>query len=290
MTAEAPWVDEALYPAWGQRFVCKAEVARVRSPHQDIFVFDSVSHGRVLMLDGVVQITEADEFVYQEMMAHVPLLNHGAAERVLVIGGGDGGILRRVLQHRGVRRAVLVEIDEQVIALSKAHLPGIGGDAWTDPRAEVVVGDAIHYVSEAPTGGFDAVIVDSTDPAGVGEVLFTEGFYRECARVLTDRGVVVNQGGVPFMQGEELRLSSARRAAFFPDAHAYLVAVPTYVGGFMAIGWAAKDPGCRAVASAEVERRAAEAGVLGTTRYWTPEVHVGAFNLPPYVADCLRRA
>jgi spermidine synthase len=117
------WVNEVLYPAWGQRFACKAEIARVRSQHQDILVFDSASHGRVLMLDGVVQITEADEFVYQEMMAHVPLLNHGDAARVLVIGGGDGGILRRVLQHRGVRRAVLVEIDEQVIALSKAHLP-----------------------------------------------------------------------------------------------------------------------------------------------------------------------
>jgi spermidine synthase len=289
VTAEASWVDEALYPAWGQRFACKAEIARVRSPHQDILVFDSVSHGRVLMLDGVVQITEADEFVYQEMMAHVPLLNQGAAGRVLVIGGGDGGILRRVLQHRGVRRAVLVEIDEQVIALSKAHLPGIGGAAWTDPRAEVVVGDAIHYVFEAPANSFDAVIVDSTDPAGVGEVLFTEGFYRECARVLTDLGVVVNQGGVPFMQGEELRLSSARRAAFFPDTHAYLIAVPTYVGGFMAIGWAAKDPACRAIAAVEVARRAADAGILGTTRYWTPEIHVGAFNLPPYVAECLPR-
>jgi spermidine synthase len=284
------WVNEALYPEWGQRFACKVEIARVRSPHQDILVFESISHGRVLMLDGVVQITEADEFVYQEMMAHVPLLNHGAAERVLVIGGGDGGILRRVLQHRGVKRAVLVEIDEQVIALSKAHLPGIGGAAWTDPRAEVVVGDAIHYVAEAPTASFDAIIVDSTDPAGVGEVLFTEDFYRESARVLTDKGVVVNQGGVPFMQGDELRLSSTRRAAFFPDTHAYLVAVPTYVGGFMAVGWSAKDPACRAVSAAEVERRAGEAGVLGTTRYWTPEIHVGAFNLPPYVADCLRRA
>jgi spermidine synthase len=284
------WVNEALYPDWGQRFACKAEIARVRSQHQDILVFDSASHGRVLMLDGVVQITEADEFVYQEMMAHVPLLNHGDAARVLVIGGGDGGILRRVLQHRGVRRAVLVEIDEQVIALSKAHLPGIGGDAWTDPRAEVVVGDAIHYVFEAPAASFDAVIVDSTDPAGVGEVLFTEDFYRECARVLSDGGVVVNQGGVPFMQGEELRLSSARRAAFFADTHAYAVAVPTYVGGLMAIGWAAKDPECRAVTAAEVERRAAEAGVLGTTRYWTPEIHVGAFSLPPYIAECLRRA
>ncbi len=283
------WVNEALYPTWGQRFACKAEIARVRSRHQDILVFDSVSHGRVLMLDGVVQITEADEFVYQEMMAHVPLLNHSAVSRALVIGGGDGGILRRVLQHRNVRRAVLVEIDEQVIALSKAHLPGIGGAAWTDPRAEVVVGDAIHYVFEAPANSFDAVIVDSTDPAGVGEVLFTEDFYRECARVLTDRGVVVNQGGVPFMQGEELRLSSARRAAFFPDTHAYLIAVPTYVGGFMAIGWAAKDPACRAIAAVEVARRAADAGILGTTRYWTPEIHVGAFNLPPYVAECLPR-
>ncbi len=285
----AAWVEEALYPAWGQRFASKAEIARVRSPHQDILIFDSFSHGRVLMLDGVVQITEADEFVYQEMMAHVPLLNHGAAARVLVIGGGDGGILRRVLQHRNVRRAVLVEIDEQVIALSKAHLPTIGGEAWTDPRAEVVVGDAIHYVFEAPTGGFDAVIVDSTDPAGVGEVLFTADFYRECARVLAEGGVVVTQAGVPFMQGEELRLSSARRAAFFPDTHAYVVAVPTYVGGFMALGWAAKDPDSRRATAAEIERRAAAAGVLGTTRYWTPEIHVGAFNLPPYVADCLRR-
>lgn len=283
------WVEEALYPDWGQRFARKAEIARVRSAYQDILVFESASHGRVLMLDGVVQITEADEFVYQEMMAHVPLLAHGAAERVLVVGGGDGGILRRVLQHRNVRRAVLVEIDEQVIALSKAHLPGIGGNAWTDPRAEVVVGDAIHYVAEAPTGGFDAIIVDSTDPAGPGEVLFTEDFYRECARVLTGRGVVVNQGGVPFMQGDELRRSSARRAAFFPDTHAYCIAAPTYVGGFMAVGWGAKDPACRATTAAEIERRAAGAGILGATRYWTPEIHVGAFNLPPYIADCLRR-
>jgi spermidine synthase len=286
---DSSWVEETLYPAWGQRFLRKAEIARVRSPHQDIHVFDSTTHGRVLMLDGVVQITEADEFAYQEMMAHVPLLNHGAAERVLVIGGGDGGILRRVLQHRGVRRAVLVEIDAQVIALCKEHMPGIGGAAWTDVRAEVVVGDAIHYVAEAPPASFDAVIVDSTDPAGVGEVLFTEDFYRHCARVLTARGVVVNQGGVPFMQGDELRLSSARRAAFFADTHAYTVAVPTYVGGLMAIGWSAKDPACRAAPAAEVERRAAAAGVLGTTRYWTPAVHVGAFDLPPYVADCLRR-
>ncbi len=283
------WVNETLYAAWGQRFRVRRELARVRSAFQDIMVFESETHGRVMLLDGVVQITEADEFVYQEMMAHVPLLNHGAAERVLVIGGGDGGILRHVLQHRNVQRAVLVEIDEQVIALSKAHLPGIGGDAWTDPRAEVVVGDAIHYVFEAPANSFDAVIVDSTDPIGVGEALFTGEFYANCARLLTGRGLVVNQSGVPFMQAEELRETSLRRARAFADVHAYLAAVPTYVGGFMALGWAAKDRSLRAVPVEEIRRLAAEAGVLGATRYWTPEIHVGAFNLPPYVAECLPR-
>jgi len=289
---EKRWIPETLFDDLGFRMTYEVErvLYETQTEHQHLVLFEHKFFGKMLMLDGATQITKKDEFVYQEMMAHVPLLNHGAAARVLVIGGGDGGILRRVLRHRTVRRAVLVEIDEQVIALSKAHLPGIGGDAWTDPRAEVVVGDAIHYVFEAPAASFDAIIVDSTDPAGVGEVLFTTDFYRECARVLSDGGVVVNQGGVPFMQGDELRLSAARRAAFFPDTHAYLVAVPTYVGGFMAIGWSAKDRACRAVAAAEIERRAAAAGILGTTRYWTPEIHVGAFNLPPYIADCLRRA
>src|SRR5919206_4126797 len=112
------WVNETLYPQWGQRFLVKRELARVRSQFQDIVVFESYTHGRVMMLDGVVQITEADEFVYQEMLAHVPLLAHGAARRVLIIGAGDGGVLRRVLQHRGVERAVMVEIDGEVIRLA----------------------------------------------------------------------------------------------------------------------------------------------------------------------------
>src|SRR5919206_4860330 len=154
------WVNETLYDAWGQRFLVKRELARVRSDFQDIVVFESHTHGRVMLLDGVVQITEADEFVYQEMLAHVPLLAHGDAKRVLIIGAGDGGVLRRVLQHRGVGRAVMVEIDGEVIRLAKQHMPGIAGEAWADPRAEVIVGDGIDYVRRAPAGSFDAVIVD----------------------------------------------------------------------------------------------------------------------------------
>jgi spermidine synthase len=281
------WVNETLYDAWGQRFLIRRELARVQSAFQDIMVFESVSHGRVMLLDGVVQITEADEFVYQEMITHVPLLAHGAARRVLVIGAGDGGVLRRVLMHRTVAQAVMVEIDGEVIRLAREHLPGIGGTAWDDPRANVIVGDGIDYVRTAPAASFDAIIVDSTDPIGVGEVLFTDSFYADAARVLSAGGLIVNQCGVPFMQADELRETSARRRRFFPHVGAYVAAVPTYVGGFMTLGFAAKQAGLDHVDATTLRARADAAGVLGKTRYWTPEVHAAAFALPPYIAEHL---
>ncbi|MDB5400808.1 MAG: spermidine synthase, partial [Rhodopila sp.] len=234
------WINETLYPDWGQRFLITRELARVKSDFQDIAIVETASHGRVMVLDGVIQITEADEFVYQEMLTHVPLLAHGSAENVLIIGAGDGGVLRRVLQHGTVKRAVMVEIDGEVIRLSKQFLPAIAGDAWIDSRADVIVGDGIDYVQRAADASFDAIIVDSTDPIGVGEVLFTDTFYHNCARILTPRGLIVNQCGVPFMQSDELRDTSARRRKFFPHVTAYVAAVPTYVGGFMTLGWAAK--------------------------------------------------
>jgi spermidine synthase len=283
------WVNETLYAEWGQRFLVKRELARVKSDFQDIMVFESHTHGRVMLLDGVVQITEMDEFVYQEMIVHVPLLAHGDAKRVLIIGAGDGGVLKRVLQHRTVEQAVMVEIDGEVMRLAKEFMPGIAGDAWTDPRAEVITGDGIDYVRQAAAGSFDAIIVDSTDPIGVGEVLFTEEFYANSARILSDRGLIVNQCGVPAMQAEELRETSLRRQNSFPDVWAYVAAVPTYVGGFMTLGWAAKDETLRHVGVEEIRRRAEVAGVLETTGYWTPEMHVGAFTLPPYIARHLPR-
>lgn len=287
MSSAEIWLNETLYPAWGQRFRVVRELARTRSEFQDIAIVETESHGRVLVLDGVIQITEADEFVYQEMLAHVPLIAHGEARRVLIIGAGDGGVLRRVLAHRGVERAVMVEIDGQVIRLCREYMPAISGDAWRDPRAEVIVGDGIAHVREAPAASYDVIIVDSTDPIGVGEVLFTDAFYANCARILTPRGLVVNQCGVPFMQGDELRETSLRRRKVFADVHAYVAAVPTYVGGFMTLGWAAKQAGLREIAAEELTRRAEAAGILGTTRYWTPAVHAAAFQLPPYISGLL---
>ena len=281
------WVNETLYPFWGQRFGVTRELARSRSDFQDIAIFESEFHGRVMMLDGIVQITEGDEFVYQEMLTHVPLLAHGAARSVLIIGAGDGGVLRRVLMHKGVERAVMVEIDGEVIRLAKEFLPKIAGEAWDDPRAEVIVGDGIDYVKKAPDASFDVIIVDSTDPIGVGEVLFTDDFYANCARILTARGLVVNQCGEPFMQADELRETSARRRKFFPHVTAYVAAVPTYVGGFMTLGWAGKDPELTRLPAATIRARAEAAGILGTTEYWSPEMHAASFVLPPYIAKHL---
>lgn len=281
------WLNETLYADWGQRFRVVRELARERSEFQDIVIFESATHGRVMVLDGVIQITERDEFVYQEMIAHVPLLAHGSARDVLIIGAGDGGVLRRVLQHRGVAHAVMVEIDGAVIRLARRHLPQIGGDAWDDPRARVIVGDGIAHVREAPDASYDVIIVDSTDPIGVGEVLFTDAFYVDAARVLRDGGVIVNQCGVPFMQADELRETSARRRRFFAHVGAYVAAVPTYVGGFMTLGFAAKRAGLDTADAATIRQRAEAAGVFGATRYWTPQLHAASFRLPPYIADAL---
>lgn len=277
------WLDETLYPDWQQRFRVHRELARLRSPFQEIVIAESASHGRIMVLDGCVQITEADEFIYQEMIVHVPLMAHASARRVLIVGAGDGGVLRRVLQHRDVEQAVMVEIDGDVVRLAKEFLPMIGGAAWTDPRAQVIVGDGIDYVRQADAASFDVIIVDSTDPAGPGEVLFTDAFYADCARVLSDGGLLVSQCGVPFMQADELRDVLARQRRTFPAVGAYVVAVPTYVGGFMALGMASKS--LMPHPEAEIlQQRAERSGILGNTRYWSPEVHRAAFALPPYIS------
>lgn len=277
------WLDETLYDTWSQRFRVTRELARERSAFQDIVVVETASHGRVLLLDGVVQVTEADDFAYQEMIAHVPLIQHGAAARVLIIGAGDGGVLRRVLQHAAVQRVDMVEIDGAVIRLVREHMPDIAGAAWDDPRATVIVGDGIAHVAAAAAASYDVVIVDSTDPAGPGEALFSDGFYQECARILTPGGLVVNQSGVPFMQSDELRLTSQRRRSAFSHVSAFTVAVPTYVGGLMALG-IASDRAIVPVPPAEARQRAAG---LPPQRYWSAAVHGAAFALPPYIGALL---
>ncbi|WP_203414774.1 polyamine aminopropyltransferase [Entomobacter blattae] len=283
----AKWVSEELYEGWRQQFRIRKELVHTKSPFQDIMVCESEEFGRVLFLDGVVQITEKDEFVYQEMLSHVPLIAHGKAENVLIVGAGDGGVLRRVLQHSTVKKADMVEIDGEVIEISKKYLPTIAGQAWSDPRANVIVGDGVAHVKQAGNGVYDVIIVDSTDPIGVGEVLFTDEFYENCARILSEYGLIVNQCGVPFLQADELRETSQRRKKFFPYVSAYCAAVPTYIGGFMTLGVASKNPAGLEVSLQTLKERANQAGLEGKTRYWTPALHRAAFVLPPYIAEQL---
>jgi spermidine synthase len=247
--------------------------------HQRLRVFRNPTFGRILTLDGVVQVTEGDEFIYHEMMAHVPILSHGAVRRVLIVGGGDGGMAREVLKHPAVERVVMVEIDAGVIEFAKRFLPGIGAGAFDDPRLDIVIADGAAYMRDADER-FDVVIVDSTDPSGPGASLFTETFYGNVKRRLAPGGIVVTQNGVPFLQPGELRDTMAAFAALFADATCYLAPVPTYVCGPMAIGWGTDGP-ARQTDVATLEARLAAAGF--ETRYYTPEVHKAAFALPRHI-------
>lgn len=248
--------------------------------HQRLRVFRNPTFGRILTLDGVVQVTEGDEFMYHEMMCHVPIFAHGAARSVLIVGGGDGGMAREALRHTGVERVVMVEIDAGVIEFSRRYLPGIGAGAFDDPRLEVVIADGADFM-RADGERFDVIIVDSTDPSGPGETLFTDSFYGHAKRRLAEGGILVTQNGVPFMQPEELTSTMTAFKALFADATCYLTPIPTYVGGPMAMGWAT-DGQARQTSLDVLEERFAAAGF--ETRYYTPEVHKAAFALPRYVS------
>ena len=290
-TAEGPdvplppgrWVAETLHDSVGFRTMMRADRTLVshHTGQQRLDVFDNAMFGRVMLLDGAVQLTTADEFVYHEMMAHVPVLAHGAARRVLVIGGGDGGVARELLRHRGVESVTMVEIDADVVAFSKTHFPAVSAGAFDDPRFSLVVADGIRYVAETEER-FDVVIVDSTDPVGPAAGLFTAAFYAGVGRILAPGGILVTQSGVPFVQRDELVDAAANLATAFPRSAFNMSVVPTYVGGAMAHGFASAADAPFDVADEELAARFAAAGL--ETRYYDPAVHRAAFALPPFVA------
>lgn len=278
------WFEEKLFPHVRQSFEISRIIYRERTEHQDLVIFETPTYGRVLALDDIIQVTEKDEFVYHEMMTHVPILAHGRARRVLIIGGGDGGILREALKH-DVERVTMVEIDRGVVDMCLKYMPSIPAKAFRDKRTDLVITDGAKYVAET-TDRFDVVIVDSTDPMGPGEVLFTEAFYKNCRRCLNPGGILVNQNGVPFMQPSEIPMTWKRRRKFFKDTGFYVAAVPSYYGGFMTLGWAALDPKSRAVSASVLERRFAARKLK--TKYYSPAIHRAAFALPRFVDGLMR--
>jgi len=274
------WFEETLHRGYGQRFLVTRTLFRQKTEYQELAVHETPAFGRILTLDGICQTTERDEFFYHEMMTHLPILAHGAARRVLIIGGGDGGILEEVLKHRAIERATMVEIDPAVIEIAKTYLPSIPGRAFEDPRTNLIIGDGVKFVADTDEK-FDVIMVDSTDPIGPAEVLFQTDFYAQCKRCLSPRGILVTQNGVPFLQQDEFTTTYRRMRPLFPDAGFYFVAVPTYVGGLMSLAWASLDPANRQVDRAALAQRFAEARI--DTRYYTPDIHAGAFAMPAYL-------
>ncbi|OIQ32021.1 MAG: spermidine synthase [Alphaproteobacteria bacterium MedPE-SWcel] len=277
---EDGWNTERLHDHFAQSLRIGEMLYDSKTEHQRLKVFQNGTFGRVLTLDDVVQTTEGDNFIYHEMLTHVPILAHGAAKRVLIIGGGDGGIAREVLKHATVDHVTMVEIDAGVVDFSKEYLPMLSQGAFDDPRLNLVIDDGAAFMKETDAK-FDVIIVDSTDPIGPGEVLFTDTFYGHAARALTSEGIIVTQNGVPFMQGAELTNTMRAFQALFADATCYLATIPTYVGGPMALGWGSHSESARTVDLATLEARFAAAGIAPD--YYTPAVHKAAFALPGYV-------
>ena len=278
------WTVETLHDDYAQALREDRVLYDSETAHQRLRVFENGRFGRVLTLDGVVQTTEGDEFMYHEMLAHVPILAHGAAKRVLVIGGGDGGIAREVLRHASVEHCTMVEIDAGVVDFSKEYLPALSDGVFDDPRLDLVIADGAAFIAGRHEK-FDVIIVDSTDPIGPGEVLFTDSFYGHARDLLTADGILVTQNGVPFMQPDELRGTMRAFRALFADHACYLTHVPSYAGGPMALGWGAMSGAARAVDAATLEARFEAAGIA--TRYYTPDVHRAAFALPVYISALL---
>lgn len=271
------WLTDVGGPGFAHTYRIDEELYRGRSLYQEIRVIANTDFGRMLILDEAVQTTERDEFVYHEMLAHVPLLAHPAPRRVLIIGGGDGGLLEEALKHP-LEAAVMVEIDRDVVDVTRRLLPQIPGRAFEDPRTQLHVADGIRFVAET-TERFDVILVDSTDPKGPAVGLFALPFYEAARARLGRQGVIAVQSGSPLYQQDLIRMVRANLGAVFPHVATYLATVPTYPGVLwtFTIG-APADPS--AVPPEVVQRRTAGFGL----QYLTPVIHRAAFGLPPFIA------
>lgn len=282
-TIEGDWYFETERSGFAQGLRVRQRIVDVKTPFQHLEVIDTDPFGRALILDEALQTSEYDEFMYHEMIVHVPLMTHPNPRRVLIVGGGDGGTLRRVLQHP-VSEPVQVEIDGAVIQSCREHLPAISSGAYDDPRARIVIGDGIEFMRRS-SGAFDVVIVDSTDPLGLAVGLFEAPFYRDVARSLADDGVAVAQSSSPLFMAGELRNQVLNLRQVFPIVRTYLGIVPGYPGSLWSFTIGSKRYDPLSAERATISARLAASGI--PTRYYSPDVHHAAFALPPFIADII---
>jgi spermidine synthase len=260
----------------------KSVLHSVQSPFQRVDILDTTGFGRVMTLDGLMMVTERDEFVYHELISHVPLLVHPNPKRVLVIGGGDGGTLREVLQHDCVQEAVLCEIDGEVVEAARKYLPFVA-TGLNHPRAKVHIGDGVDFVRKSPDASFDVVIVDSTDPIGPGVGLFSGDFYKQVSRILRPDGIAMAQCESPWEDSIDLRKVYGNLKDGFASVYSMIGTIPTYPYGFWS--WAFASNTLHPFDKIDMNRAQA---IEKTTRYYNTDIHRGAFCLPNFLKQRLR--
>lgn len=247
------------------------------TPYQRLDVVDTDRFGKMLLLDGMVQTTERDEWVYHEMISHVGLFTHPAPKRVAIVGGGDGGAVREALKHKSVEQVTLVEIDERVIEASRKYLPTISS-GLDDERTEILVADGIQHIRESK-GAYDVVMIDSTEPVGAAVGLFSRSFYEALYEAVSDDGLIVAQTESPFYNADLIRDTNAALRSVFPIVRLYLAFIPTYPSGMWSFTLASKKHDPLHVAAERIAHI--------ETRYFTREVFHGSFALPRFVEDLI---
>jgi spermidine synthase len=248
-----------------------------RSEFQKIDVVDTYDFGRMLLLDNVVQVTEKDEYVYSEMITHVPLFTHQCPKTVLVIGGGDGGVLKEILKHPTIEEIVLCEIDKEVIEYSKKLLSKISLGFFSS-KVETYIGDGLKYVEEN-LNRFDLIIVDSTDPVGMAENLFMKDFYKKIYKCLKEDGIFITQSETPFYLPDLVKDIFYNVQSIFPITKLFMAAIPSYPSGYWSFTLGSKkyDP-----TTVDLTEK-----IDINTKYYSKELHKASFILPRYVAEIL---
>lgn len=275
------WFMEELKGKWRQGLPTSQLLHEQQSSFQHIQVFDTPGFGRMLVLDGKVQCTEKDEFTYHEMLSHLPLLTHPRPKKVLVVGGGDGGVVREVLKHPSVEQVTLVEIDAQVVDVCRQWFPTLAQGLQPDPRLRIIHADAAEVIGQVEAQ--DAILVDSSDPEGPSEVLFQQKFFEALRGALCPGGILAMQAGSPFFFARQVCAARDQLQQVFSHVRPYMVAIPTYPGGTWCLLSASSTLDPRCLGLDELKSRLHQRQLK--LRYYSPEVHLGSLAIPPFVDE-----
>jgi len=271
------WFNEQNTPGYSVQWKVIQQLHKETTPFQELMIVELAEWGRTLILDGAVQYTEKDEFIYHEMIAHVPLMSHPRPEKVLIIGGGDGGTLREVLKHPQVAGVDMVEIDQRVVETSKVFLPGVAS-GFDDPRTRLIIDDGIKYVHETKQK-YDVILVDSSDPVGPAIELYSRPFYQDIYQALADDGILVVQSESPLYYGQLFDSIVGNLKDIFPITRVYLATVPTYVSGPWSFTAASKTYDPMQIAD--------DTAIIDGLKYYNKQIHQAAFALPQFILERL---